>query len=171
MANEEKEKLFSLELKEHIDFFRSIKEEYKYYSEKLEYCNNLMQDYLHSLELDNLKYAERSKLATKMAKCRKERRVYKDRLQVLDPLMKYIDAHYKILIDGMGNIVGDTRKIESNMKTRVYRRRVLPEDPKPPMPTTEEKKKPTTIDNSNKVIDQFFKNNNTNRHNRGRRKK
>ena len=81
----------------------------------------------------------------------------------------------QIFVDKEGNIVGETRKVESKMKTRVYRRRVLPEDPKPPVPI-EENKKPTpdqqkviAMENSTKVIDQFFKNNN--HRSRGRRKK
>ena len=52
--------------------------------------DKLTQDYLHQLELDNLKCAERSKVATQLAICRKNRRYYKDKVEELQSLIDFL---------------------------------------------------------------------------------
>ena len=51
----------------------------------------LTQDYLHSLELDDLRYEERNKVATKLAINRKDRRYFKDRVEEYEPIVKFLN--------------------------------------------------------------------------------
>lgn len=89
----------------------------------------LQQDYLHMLELGGLKYAERAKVATKLSKCRIERRVNKDTAQTLEPLVQYMKSERgRQLLNLLREVLGKTRRIENRMQTRVYHPRVLSDD-------------------------------------------
>ena len=88
--------------------------------------DQLTQDYLHKLELNCPDYKERAKIATQLAHCRQERRLCKDTVQTLDPLIQFLDSEKgKNLLNLMREALGKTRKIEENMKLRTYRPRVL----------------------------------------------
>ena len=54
--------------------------------------DRLTQDYLHKLELDGLDYKERAKVATSLAKCRQARREYKDMVEILEPLVQFLES-------------------------------------------------------------------------------
>lgn len=87
--------------------------------------DNLTQDYLHSLELDGLKYEERAKIATKIAKCRQDRRNHKDTVRALEPLVEWLDTDKgKQLFNLLREVLGKTRKVEERMENRVYVRRI-----------------------------------------------
>lgn len=65
-------------------------------------------------------------MATKIAKCRQQRRVYKDAAQILEPLARYLSGDKgRQTYNMMREILGQTRKIEEHMTTRVYYPRVL----------------------------------------------
>ena len=72
-------------------FDEAIKD-YQWNSDKIVEMDKLTQDYLHSLELDGLKYEERAKIATQLAKCRQERREHKDTTMILEPLVQYLNT-------------------------------------------------------------------------------
>lgn len=78
------------------------------------------------LELGDLKYAERAKLATKLQQCRQERREYKDVVQVLAPLFEHLsDARNKNSFNQLREVLGKMRKVERRQNHRVYYPRVL----------------------------------------------
>ena len=90
--------------------------------------DGLTQDYLHKLELDNLDYSERAKVATKLSKCRQARRHCKDTVEILDPLIQFLDSDKgKNMMNLVREVLGKTRKTEERMATRVYFPRVLSE--------------------------------------------
>jgi hypothetical protein len=100
---------------------------YKLYKEELEKQEKLTQDYLHSLELDGLNCAERSKVATKLANNRKDRRFYKDRIEELEPLVIFVnDPANKKVLDKLTEVLGATRRAENYHKSRTYIPKVLP---------------------------------------------
>ncbi len=104
----------------------SAPKDYAWNMEQATEMDRLTQDYLHKLELDGLKYEERAKVATKIAKCRQQRRVYKDAAQILEPLARYLSGDKgRQTYNMMREILGQTRKIEEHMTTRVYYPRVL----------------------------------------------
>jgi hypothetical protein len=93
--------------------------------------DQLTQDFLHSLELDDLKCDERSKLATKLAINRKDRRYYKDRVEELQPIVDFFaDPQNKKVLDKLTNVLGACRKAEHYHKDRIYVPKVLKEKKK-----------------------------------------
>jgi hypothetical protein len=149
---------FSEELKTHIDFFRNLKIEYGKCLDKIRECDLIIQDYLHLLEIEDLTYKERARIATQLRNCRRERRKYKDREQVLKPVVAHIKEHYKILVETLSNILGDVRKTEEILDNRVYHKRVpeasenvVSEDDKitsKAKPNTNKSKRPRTSSNN-----------------------
>ena len=91
----------------------------------------LTQDYLHSLELDGLNCSERSKLATKLAANRKDRRYYKDRVEELEPIVTFFaDQQNKKMLDRLQQVLGQVRKQENYHKDRTYTPKILKESGK-----------------------------------------
>ena len=114
---------------EFLNFITEAKSQYNFCSEEVNNQDKLTQDYLHSLELDNLKCGERSKLATKLAINRKDRRYYKDRVEELEPIVKFFEEpQHKKVLDKLTQTLGQTRRAESYHKDRVYVPRVLNEE-------------------------------------------
>ncbi len=106
-------------------FDNAIKD-YQWNSDKIVEMDRLTQDYLHSLELDGLKYEERAKIATQLARCRQERREHKDTTMILEPLVQYLDTDKgRQLVNLLKEALGKTRKAEEKMENRVYYPRVL----------------------------------------------
>ena len=115
-------------ISEFLNFVSDAQTKYQLYSEEVNKQEKLTQDYLHSLELDDLKCDERSKVATKLALNRKDRRYYKDRVEELEPIVKFFeDPQHKKMLNLMTKVLGDTRKQESYHKDRKYIPRVLKE--------------------------------------------
>jgi len=109
-------------------FDEAIKD-YQWNSEKIVEMDRLTQDYLHSLELDGLKYEERAKIATQLSRCRQERREHKDTVMILEPLVQYLGTDKgRQLLNLLKEVLGKTRKAEEKMENRVYYPRVLGRD-------------------------------------------
>lgn len=111
------------------DFCRMVDgahEDYTWNREEVNRLDKLTQDYLHRLELDGLDYSERAKIATQLSKCRQLRRISKDTVEVLEPLISFLDSERgRGMMSLMKEALGKTRKVEERMKTRTYRYKVL----------------------------------------------
>ena len=99
---------FSPYISDAIKMMERAAADYEWCGAEQHRLEQLTQDYLHSLELDGLNYAERAKVATRLAQCRRDRRECKDAVEILEPL-----------------VLGKTRKVEEKMATRRYYPRVL----------------------------------------------
>ena len=89
----------------------------------------MTQDYLHKLELENLTYGERAKVATKLAQCRKLRRESKDTVEILEPFILFLENDKGKRLSGLlSEVLGKVRKLEERMEGRTYRYRVLNND-------------------------------------------
>lgn len=98
-------------------------------SEEITKLDKLTQDYLHMLELNHLNYKERAKIATKLSKCRQERRRAKDVADITAPLTDFLQADKgKIALNSLKEILGQTRKIERLMNIRSYTYKILNEN-------------------------------------------
>jgi hypothetical protein len=119
-------KLPSEYLSEFLNFITDAQTYYKFCYDEVNNQDKLTQDYLHSLELDDLKGGERNKLATKLVANRKDRRYYKDRVEELEPIVQFFeDPAHKKTLDKLKNILGQVRKMEGYHKDRTYKPRVL----------------------------------------------
>jgi hypothetical protein len=115
-------------ISEFLNFISEAQSHYKFCYEEMETQDKLTQDYLHMLELDDLKCGERSKLATKLAINRKDRRYYRDRVEELEPIVRFFeDPQSKKVLDKLKEVLGQTRKAENYHKNRMYIPRVLKE--------------------------------------------
>ena len=116
-------------LTEFLNFVAEAQSQYKFCSEEVNNQDKLTQDYLHSLELDGLKCDERSKVATKLAINRKDRRYYKDRVEEFEPIVQFFDdPQNKKMLDKLKQVLGALRKVEGHHKDRKYIPRVLKEN-------------------------------------------
>ena len=121
----------SVYLSEFLNFVSEAQSHYKFCTEEMKKQDQLTQDFLHSLELDDLKRGERSKLATKLAINRKDRRYYKDRVEELQPIVDFFaDPQNKKALDKLTNVLGACRKMENYHKDRIYVPKVLKEKKK-----------------------------------------
>jgi len=115
-------------LSEFLNFVSWAQSHYKFCSDEVNNQDKLTQDYLHSLELDDLKRDERSKVATKLMINRKDRRYYRDRVEELESIVQFFEEpQNKKVLDKLRQVLGATRKAESYHKDRKYIPRVLKE--------------------------------------------
>ena len=127
--NMKNNKLPSEYIAEFINFVKEAQSHYKFCEEEMHNQEALTQDYLHKLELDELNCAERSKLATKLAINRKDRRYYKDRVEELKPIVDFFaDQQNKRVFDLLTQVIGQTRKQEGYHKYRTYKPKILKEN-------------------------------------------
>lgn len=67
-------------------------------------------DYLHELELGNLSAIESGRVAKKLIAVRKERRIFKDKLELINTLKGYADKYVS------KGITGDTKQAIKNIE-------------------------------------------------------
>lgn len=117
---------FSTVISDFVKMMEDASKDYAWSYEEVGRMDRLTQDYLHKLELENLDYKERAKVATQLAQCRKARREHKDTVEVLSPLVEFLESDRgKSLYNLVREALGKTRKVEERMETRVYIPRVL----------------------------------------------
>ncbi len=115
------------ELLVNIDnLFSNLDDIKKDFEEKIRQKEAEQEDYLHEIELGNLNGIQLTGVAKELKQTRKERRIFKDKLELINTLKGYTD---KYIVKG---IVGDTKQaikniemLESNHKTREYVPRVI----------------------------------------------
>lgn len=118
------EKKLSEQLSDFLSLINGVKASYDYFHSKMIEQDKATQDLLHTLELENLGYRERAKLSTKMRDIRRVRRVCKDSVEELKPLLEYIE-HNKKAIDNLRNTLGELRKQERYHENRRYYPRII----------------------------------------------
>lgn len=112
-----------------LNFVREAELQYNLCTDEMQKQDKLTQDYLHSLELDGLNCKERSKVATKLAVNRKDRRYYKDRIEEYEPLVNFFaQPQNKKVLNDLTQVLGACRKAESYHKDRTYTPKVLEEN-------------------------------------------
>lgn len=121
----EKNKIRSKELEYFLNFVDECMRDYTYNCEKLKTEEDLTQDLLHSLELDDLKCDARSKVATRLAVNRKNRRYYKDVVEEVTPVVEFFnESSTKTTLNKMRELLGKLRKVDSYHASRTYFPRV-----------------------------------------------
>ena len=114
-----------------LNFITAAQSHYKFCEDEQQKQEALTQDYLHSLELDGLNCSERSKLATKLAINRKDRRYYKDRVEELEPIVQWAsDPTNAKMLNQLKQVLGACRKQENYHKDRIYIPKILKESDK-----------------------------------------
>ena len=120
---------FSNTISDFCKMVTEAKADYEWNRSEVNRLDRLTQDYLHQLELHDLGYHDRAKVATKIADCRKLRRASKDTVEILEPFIEFIDSEKgRQTMNLMREALGKTRKTEKFMETRTYRYKVLEEE-------------------------------------------
>ncbi len=116
----------STQLATAITFLRNCEKEYQHYFEKVGNQDKKQNDLLHFLELDDANYSDRCKTATQLRHCLLERRYYKDRLEERAPIAEFLsDPQNAKLLDNLGRVLGEVRKMERYHINRNYTPRIL----------------------------------------------
>lgn len=118
------EKKLSEQISTFLRLIDATEQAYPYIEEQLTTQDKLTQDYLHQLELENLKYKGRAKVATQLSLTRQKRRAYKDSLEEIQPIIDYINNNKKVIND-LKRLLGEVRKQEKKHTNRKYFPRVL----------------------------------------------
>lgn len=119
---------FSGTISDFCNMVTAAKADYDWNKEEIKRLERLTQDYLHQLELGDLGYRERAKIATSLAKCRQLRRASKDTVEILEPFIEFIESEKgRQTVNLMREALGKTRKVEKHMESRIYRFRELEE--------------------------------------------
>lgn len=67
-------------------------------------------------------------MATQLARCRQLRRASKDTVEILEPLIQFLESDKgRGMINILREALGKTRKVEERMENRTYRYKVLEE--------------------------------------------
>lgn len=128
MSKKQPNPKFSESISDILRMMDDAVKDYSWHESQISVMDRMTQDYLHSLELNDLDYKERAKIATKLSKCCQERRIHKDMVDNLLPLVTFLTSDKgKQMTNTMRETLGKTRKIENYMETRRYYPRVLNE--------------------------------------------
>lgn len=120
---------FSVTISNFCNMVTDVTADYEWNKSEVNRLDRLTQDYLHQLELNDLDYRERARVATQLAKTRQLSRISKDTVEILEPFMEFIESEKgKQTMNLMREALGKTRKVESKMETRTYRYKVLSEN-------------------------------------------
>ncbi|MCD8376449.1 MAG: hypothetical protein LUD69_05850 [Oscillospiraceae bacterium] len=123
--SQKKQPHFSEGISDFCTMIDNMMKDYQWNFDEISRLDSLTQDYLHMLELGGLDYSQRAKVATKIMKCRQERRESKDTVELLEPVIQFLDSDRgKNMMNLIREVLGQTRKVEKRMEHRVYRYRV-----------------------------------------------
>ena len=100
---------------------------YRMCEEQVEYEQQITQDLLHAIEFST-DCKERYRYSTQLHYNRQRRRVYKNALTVLKPLVEFVQKEENVkVVNKLTNILGEARKVKSHSEDRVYSPRILTE--------------------------------------------
>jgi len=112
-----------------LKLLEQVQKDNAWFKEEEVRLEQLTQDYLHMLELQDTKYHDRAKIASKLRQCRIDRRSMKDAIAVTDPLVDFLATERgKMLVSQLQQVLGNSRKVVKNAAIRQYAPRVLSMD-------------------------------------------
>lgn len=121
MRSKEDPKKLSDEIACILSFLRNVKTIYSNNRELLQMHDRKTSDFNHALELENLNYGERAKLATKQRDNLLERRKCKDILAEYQPIAELLDSKEGTrFLNLLSEALGKVRKQEKQHETRTY---------------------------------------------------
>ena len=109
----------SSQIKQFLDFVRSAETTSRLSDEDRIMYDGQIQDILHFLELNEVPYLDRKKLTDLLPDIRRSRRVAKDTMDTLAPLVRWMAEHKKAIRD-LEQVLGSVRKEEDRQQNRVY---------------------------------------------------
>ena len=105
--------MWSDALSEYLKFFKLAQSEKSKADEALADTNEQIQDVLHHLEFEDLKYHEKAKIAIKIEDLRHERRLAKYQIEQTTPIVDWVNKN-TAAIHSMEKLLGEIRKAEQH---------------------------------------------------------
>ena len=109
----------SSQIKQFLDFIRSAETTSRLSDEDRTMYDGQIQDILHFLELNEVPYLDRKKLTDLLPDIRRSRRIAKDTIATLAPLVRWMTEHKKAIRD-LEQVLGSVRKEEDRQQNRAY---------------------------------------------------
>lgn len=94
-------------------------ENYKKAQDELTFCDRKQQDILHEIELVDHGRREIATLGLELADIRRRRRVAKNTIELLAPVVKWRQEQAGPMTK-LSNVIGSMRKIEEKQQNQVY---------------------------------------------------
>ena len=113
----------STPLSDFLSFLRDVAEKYRIAEAEQQETEAETQDILHDLELNQHDYYETAQLAKDLREIRKKRRVAKNTIETLTPIVQYVDANRDHVRD-IEKLLGEVRRVEGRVSNRAYMPRV-----------------------------------------------
>lgn len=95
---------------------------YKLAESELDYCDRKQLDILHEFELLDLSYHDGAHLAKELSDIRKRRRVAKNTIDLLSPVLKWKTESSGALTK-LNNLIGQMRRIDEKQENCIYYKR------------------------------------------------
>lgn len=109
------------------DFLSAMREfnsQITYSTEQQKKLEAEIDDMEHQLELTDMSYHEKAKLAVKLQDLLRERRFEKDRCENLTPIVEaWKNGGY---LSGLERALGEARKVERRFENRIYKLKAAP---------------------------------------------
>lgn len=110
------------EIEKIISFLNEVQSLFDEMQVKKSWCESKTQDLLHELELVHHTFNENGKLAKELADVRQDRRIAKNTIELLNPLVDWCDK-YKNTINALKGVLGEMRKTKDKQTNRLYYKR------------------------------------------------
>ena len=109
-----------------LSLMQTLETRYQVNSSGIHEQDQLTQDLLHKLELEPNNAVELVKLAKQLKECRQTRRLMKDEIELMQPLMDFMqDGQNKRCVHQLQEALGKMRDVSKRHKNRRYYPRVL----------------------------------------------
>lgn len=116
--------MVSENIKFFLDFVEESRKLHEFALNQIKLEEKRQTDLLHAIEFEP-SYKERSKLSTRLHKCRRDRRRFKDMAEEREEIVKFFqDPQNKKTLDHMTQLLGKVRKVEQYHEKRIYIPRV-----------------------------------------------
>jgi hypothetical protein len=100
---------------------------YNMCEEQVEYEQQITQDLLHAIEFSS-NCKERYRYSTQLHYNRQRRRVYKNAMTVLKPIVEFVQKEENVkVMNKLSNILGEARKVKLHSEDKSYSPRILTE--------------------------------------------
>lgn len=86
---------------------------------ELGYCDSRQNDLLHEIELGSANHLHLGKLAKELREIRKRRRIAKNTIKIVKPILDWCDNNNNIR-NKLYNAIGETRKIDKEINECEY---------------------------------------------------
>ena len=110
-----------------LDLMRECTAKYEFNFDEVHRQELLGTDLTHKLELQDLSYHEFAQTAKQIKQCQKDRRVYKDEVEELEPLKNWM-VNNQSSFNSINKLLGEVRKAEDKHEERGYMPRVMTYD-------------------------------------------